>query len=340
MNELDLAIHRLALTQNGLITAADAVLLGVTPNGIRHRTANGHWQRRAAGIWRLTTQPSTWLQSLRAAQIALGPHALLSHRTAAALHGFDGFEGPEPHRPSDPSDPSGPVDVLVPWRSRGRRGPWTLHVLGPTQPWPARNLEFTTHTPTGLIVTTPARTVLDLSTLGLSDDQLGDALDSAQRMGRVSNPFLERLISRRPGTRHPGQAQLRRLMGDIGGTNRLERAMLRWLREEGLPRPTTQRTLTSQGRAIARLDFRFADVRVSLEVSGGRGHSSLRARRRHAAMVHAAQHEGEYLVELMADEVFQRQQQALDAVLTARRDAFERGMFRSGFAPDRSRPFR
>ena len=340
MNRIDLAIHHLALTQHGLITAADAARLGLTPHGIRHRTTQGHWERVAHGIWRLTTQPVTWLQRLHAAQRALGPDAWISHHTAAALHGFDGFPCPnDPSDPSDPSDPRVPVDILVPWPSRGRRGPWTLHVLGQRQPLPVHNLEYMRHRPTGLIVTTPARTVLDLSTLGLSDDLLGDALDSAQRMGRVSGPFLERLIARRPGTRHPGQQQLRRLLVDAGGTNRLERAMLRWLRDVGLPRPLTQRTLASQGRAVARLDFRFTDVRVSLEVSGARGHSSLRARRRHAAMVHAAQHMQEYLVELMTDEVMERRPEAMQAVFTARLDAYQRGMFRPGFTPDPTQPF-
>jgi len=332
VNRLDQAIHRLALAQQGLITAADATRLGITASGIRHRTTHGHWERVAVGIWRLTTQPVTWVQPLYAAHLALGPHCYISHHTAAALHGFDGFTATGPH--------TGPPDVLVPWHLRGRRGPWTLHTMGPNQPLPVPNLEYTTHRPTGLLVTTPARTVLDLSGLGLSDDLLGDALDSAWRMGQVSRQFMERLMNRRPGTKYAGRQQLLRLLNDAGGTNRLERAMLAWLRAEGLPRPETQRALNSQGRTIARLDFRFTDVRVSLEVSGARGHSSLRARRRHAAMVHAAQHEGEFLVELMPDEVFERRPAALQAVLTARQDAFQRDMFRPGFTHRPGEAFR
>lgn len=333
VNPLDLALHHLALTQHGLITAADVTRLGVTSHGVRRRITTGQWQRLTAGVWRLTTQPRTWLQRLHAAQLALGPQAWLSHHTAAALHEFDGFG-------VDLSAPDGPVDVLVAWPQRSQRGPWTLHVMGPGQPPPVPNLEVERHQATGLLVTTPARTVLDLSTLGLSDGRLGDAIDSAVRMNRASPQFIGRLLARRTGSRHRGVAQLRSLLTDTGGTNRLERAMLAWLRTEGLPRPQTQRTLRTGGRPVARLDFRFTDVRVVLEVSGALGHSSLEARRRHAAMVHAAQHEGEYLVELMADEVFQRRPGALDAVLTARRDAYERRMFRPGFAPDPSRPFR
>jgi len=337
MNALDLAIHQQALRQHGLITAADAVRLGITPHGIKHRLATGQWERLTTGIWRLTTHPVTWLQRLHTAQLALGPHAWISHHSAAALHGFHGYQG---FQHAHPTNPYGPVDVLVPWSSRGRRGPWTLHVLAANQPEPLRNLEYVTHAPTGLRIPTPARTVMDLSTLGLSDESLADALDSAIRMNAASREFLERLLDRRPSPRRRGHAQLRRLMGDIGGTNRLERAMLTWLRAEGLPRPDTQRTLVSGGRPIARLDFRFLDVRVLLEVSGALGHSSLRARRRHAAMVHAAQHEGEFLVELMSDEVFDRHPAAMAAVLTARRDAYERDMFRPGFTPDPTRPFR
>lgn len=333
MNPLDVALHHKALTQHGLITSADIARLGITPNGVRHRITTGQWERLTAGVWRLTTQPVTWLQRLYTAHLALGPQAWLSHRSAAALHGFEEFH-------HDPMNPDGPVDVLVPWALRGRRGPWTLHAMGPNQPPPVPNLEVATHQPTGLPVTTPARTVLDLSTLGLSDAHLAEAIDSAIRLNQASISFFERLLAHRTGSRHRGVAQLRRLLTDAGGTNRLERAMLAWLRAEGLPRPDTQRTLRTGGRTVARLDFRFCDVRVSLEVSGALGHSSLRARRRHADIVHACQHEGELLVELMTDEVYQCRPQAMLVIVQTRRDAYDRGMFRPGFTPDPNTPFR
>jgi hypothetical protein len=338
MNHLDLTLHHLGLRQHGLITAADAADLGMSRHGIKHRLATGQWQRVAPGIWRLTTHPITLLQRLHTAQLALGPQSWLSHHTAAALHGFEGFAQPA-HMAHQPT--THPVHVTVPWHLRGRRSPhWALHALAVNQSLPRRGLEFGTHPPTGLRVTTPARTVLDLSTLGLSDDLLGDALDSAIRMKAASATFLQRLLDQRPSSRRRGHAQLRRLMDGAGGTNRLERAMLAWLRAEGLPRPDTQRALASGGRTVARLDFRFTDVRVLLEVSGALGHSSLGARRRHAAIVHAAQQEGELLVELMADEVFQRRPHAMAVVVDTRRLAFERGMFRPGFAPDATKPFR
>jgi predicted ArsR family transcriptional regulator len=37
MNPLDVALHQRALTQHGLITAADIARLGITPNGVRRR---------------------------------------------------------------------------------------------------------------------------------------------------------------------------------------------------------------------------------------------------------------------------------------------------------------
>jgi hypothetical protein len=215
MNELDMAIHHLALGQHGLITAADLARLGITPNGVARRIATGQWQRLAHGVWRLTTQPTSWLQRLHTAQLALGPHALISHRSAAILHGFDGFDGSasqNPANPTNPTNPDHPVDVLVSWPARGRKGPWTLHVLGRSQQPPRRGLDSMFHRPSGLWVTTPARTVLDLSTLGLPDEQLLKAITSAIRSRAASTQFLESLLARRTGSRHPGTAQLRRLL--------------------------------------------------------------------------------------------------------------------------------
>ncbi len=156
MNTHDVAIDRVALAQHGLITAADAARLGISPRSVKRRVAVGQWQRLAKGVWRLTHLPDTWVQRLAAAQWSLGPQAVISHRSAAALLGF---EGPGPHQ----FGAHGPVDVLVPWDLRGRRGPWTLHALGPRQPPLRSGDDVTVHGPTGLSITTPARTRGDLA---------------------------------------------------------------------------------------------------------------------------------------------------------------------------------
>ena len=64
---------------------------------------------------------------------------------------------------------------------------------------------------------------------------------------------------------------------DSGGESRLERWLLRLVRDAGLPRPTLQKVFRVGGGQIARVDALFGD-RLIVEVEGHGTHSSRQQR--------------------------------------------------------------
>jgi hypothetical protein len=187
-----------------------------------------------------------------AALLDLGDRAVLSHHTAAALHGFDGF-------------PRRPVELTMPRGARGREAHWRLHTT--------RRLEQIDRTEVeGFACTTASRTIIDLAA-SASIGQLERAIDSAVRDGSSSPAFLGRRLANLRGRGRRGVRLLDELLVDTGGHSDLERRFLELVRRAGLPRPTCQ-PIFGRGRTIARVDFSFNPKPVIVEVSGRRGHAS------------------------------------------------------------------
>ncbi len=83
----------------------------------------------------------------------------------------------------------------------------------------------------------------------------------------------------------------------------LERAFLRLMREEGLPRPTPQVVFESDGTRFARVDFLFEGFGIVVEVSGRQGHSSPAERARDAQRRNELQDVGLQVVEYTYEHV-------------------------------------
>jgi len=81
-----------AATQHALITLDQLVELKVTRHQREHLLASGAIVRVRHEVYRLNGAPSTWQARIAAAQLAAGPGAVVSHRSAAALYGLDGFD--------------------------------------------------------------------------------------------------------------------------------------------------------------------------------------------------------------------------------------------------------
>jgi hypothetical protein len=144
---------------------------------------------------------------LSVAWLVLGPHAVVSHRSAALLHGL--MPDPEPGATG-----TRPIEL---WVSRHTpaypQKPWRLHRLPAGQAaLPA--IDVTEHLGSLVMVTSVARTVVDLSTLGLPDQVLHTAVQQAVAAGVTPRDILERSDAR-PGVgccRYPGERQLLRVL--------------------------------------------------------------------------------------------------------------------------------
>ncbi len=179
------------------------------------------------------------------------PRALLSHGSAAALWGLC---PPEP----------GPVTVTVVAGEAGRTRPGiTVHRVGTLDRRDVRRRR-------SLLVTSPARTLLDRATV-LSDRQLERELDEALVRRLTSRTAIGELLERCP--RRPGTRRLHELIDPERYTTftraESEERMLALLRRGGLPMPESNVRMES-----IEVDFLWRDERVIVEVDGWASHGT------------------------------------------------------------------
>jgi predicted transcriptional regulator of viral defense system len=205
-------LAELAARQHGVVTRAQLVALGFGAGTIAYRLKVGRLHLLHRGVYAVGHRPPSPLATAMAAVLACGPHAALSHGSAAALW------------------------KIVP------RWPATTHVTAPgehdrpgIQVHRSPHADATTHY--GIRVTTPARTLVDLADV-LTPKQLTRALNEAQVQRLVTPAELTTLVTRYPGRRTsqltPGQGATR---------SDLEDDFVRFLRRHKLPLPELNQTI-------------------------------------------------------------------------------------------------
>ena len=81
-------LHRLAESQRGLFSAAQAAQLGVSYSSLSRSVSQRQLRRVRRGVYALPGRhPSRWEEMIAAALIA-GPSSVISHTTAASAHGL------------------------------------------------------------------------------------------------------------------------------------------------------------------------------------------------------------------------------------------------------------
>jgi hypothetical protein len=248
------ALSKIASTQHGLVTRAQAIGAGAGDHTLRRLTREGGLERVERGVYRFTCVP----RSLE--QRALG--ACLARRgvvacglTAMALYGFDG-----------PS--AGRTQVLS--RSRRRQPRAGRHVLHCTRRLAAGEVVRRR----GVPVTSPARTLADVA-------------------GATSADTLERFLGHLLATRELSPAQVERMAAELRGRPAVRRAIeragmgvtpgsvlehtaLRLIRSAGLPDPAPQWPVVDGGELVGVVDFAWPERLVALEVDGYRWHGDPR----------------------------------------------------------------
>jgi hypothetical protein len=77
-----------AAARSGVVRAGDVLAAGVTESALRHAVRAGRLERLRKGIYRMADHPWLWESQLWAALFDAGPGAVVSHRSAARLHGM------------------------------------------------------------------------------------------------------------------------------------------------------------------------------------------------------------------------------------------------------------
>ncbi len=243
-------VRTAVLRRDGVVTTDELVRAGTSRGRVARRVASGEWQRLHRGVVLLQSGPPTWRQSARAALVAAGPGAALSHVSAAYVHGIV-------RRPGTQVVVSVPVEryvrphagVVV--RRRRRMPP----VCG------------------RLPATTREATVLDLVHDALTEDDVVGLLCDAVRAG-VHPWAVARAAQARTALRH--RALLRDVVEDVraGVESPLERRYDRDVeRRHGLPRSAAQ-VRERVGGTWIRADRVYVGLGVRVELDGRLAHPS------------------------------------------------------------------
>jgi hypothetical protein len=248
----DGVLASLAARQGGVVSHEQLVGLGLSPEAIQRRVRAGWLHPVHRGVYAVG-HPLLGATGRRwAAVLALDGDAFVSHQSAADAFGF---------RKSD--------TALVHVTVRGRAGRERRQGVRVHRPHALPGDEVTRHD--GLPITTPPRTLLDLSAAGLRDRPLASALDRAVKLRLLDFAELHRLLARyprRPGTRSL-KAQLSRYRGPVDTRSELERLVHELCDAHDLPLPLVNTVIEGRVR-----DFYWPHCRLVVEADSYGWHSS------------------------------------------------------------------
>jgi very-short-patch-repair endonuclease len=279
-------IAAIAAAQCGVISKSQIESMEISRSKLRTQVARGWLVPEAPRVYAIAGSPYSWERSLMAGLLCLGDESWVSHEAAAALHEFDRAM-------------KEPVEFTVRRSRRGLEVPFTVHTTA-TLP------EIDTATVGKFRCVSATRTIIDLARARIGRYRLESAIDSAVHSGASSPVVLALRLAELRSQGRWGVRLLDRLLVDSGGHTRLERLFLQIVREAGLPRPATQVVFRRDGRAHARVDFRFEPFQVVVEVSGKKGHSSTRERAKDAQRRNELQDAGHAVYEYTWEDVNER----------------------------------
>jgi very-short-patch-repair endonuclease len=240
-------LWRLSARQHGIVTHDQLAEHGLSAEAIRHRLKIGRLHALARGVYAVgrpqVSREGRWL----AAVLSCGPHAALSHGSAAALWGI---------RPVTRVDE---IHVSVPARVDRRRPGVRLHRIAGLGP-DIRHRD-------GIPVVSPARTLLNQATT-LPARRLEADVNAADVHGLIGPPQLRSALVGFAG--QPGVAALRELVDRHTfrlTRSELERLFLPVAARAGLPTPQTQQRV--HGFTV---DFFWPGLGLVVETDGLRYH--------------------------------------------------------------------
>jgi very-short-patch-repair endonuclease len=252
-------MEALAKTQHGLVTRAQALECGLSRSAIQHRRERGRWELVARGVYRISGALESPRQRALVAVLASGPDAVLSHASAAALHGFPGFD----------------IEPLT--VSLGRDGRRSLRGVRQEQ-----SLALPDHHKSvvdGIACTTVARTLFDLCG-DIHARRAERAMDTALARRWVTMPKLWRVLIDLAEHGRAGTVLMRTLLEErredfVPPESELEARFVELARRYGLPEPERQVDLGDDTGWIGRVDFLFRGARIVVEVDGAEFHDGL-----------------------------------------------------------------
>jgi len=237
----DLAASRIASRQKTLLTTEQLLACELSQDAVEYRLERGRLHAVFRGVYSVGCGELPPLALELAGLLACGERTFISHRSAAFVWGLT--ENPPPE-----------VEVSVVGRCCKPRTGLLVHRIQSIDP-----REVTRHE--GLWLSSPARACLEVAAISLSD--LPGMIDAGLGNRRLKKRDLEAVVSRHRGER--GVGRLAAILGDESAMtitrSRAEKAMLKLIRDSGLPVPEVNAPLGPY-----RPDFMWRAHRLILEL--------------------------------------------------------------------------
>jgi hypothetical protein len=254
---VDRSIAILANRRCGVFTRRNVFELGGDDRLIARRLREGRWERVAPGVYALTGSQPTWHQQLWIARLTAGFFAVVSHESGAAFHRWPGF-------------PEGAVSFLVQHGSHPRVPGATFHET--------RDLWLVdTMVIDNFIVTTPARTLLDLAGSGTRFGRLAAAVDHATTRRQATYKQIDAELGAQARRGKPGVRLLTEVLdsrrGEPAPESELERRHFALYDRFGGPRPVPQWPYPGREQVPGCADAGFPEALLAVETDGRTWHT-------------------------------------------------------------------
>ena len=238
----DARVARLAAERDGVLSIHQLRRCGLDGDAVATRVRLGRLHRLYRGVYAVGHPGLTLRGRFRAAVLACGESAVLSHFAAAAFWGFWAWE-------------ERLIDVTI-------SGSGTRDLRG-VRAHRSRAVERDVLVRCGMRVTTPARTLLDLAAV-LPERALRSLVRRAEAQGAVSIRQILELLARSNG--HRGAGKLRAVIAGGSAPTRsdLEDLLLDLLDRAGIERPEINAPLRFGGETIIP-DYLWRDRQVAIE---------------------------------------------------------------------------
>lgn len=307
---MDLApLNVVAARQHGLVTRADLARLDVTPR--QRRTLVGHHALEPVGrrTFRVGGAPITAASTVLAACLDTG--GVATEGSAGWLHSLGRLSAPE--RP-----------VVLVLRPGGDHHSPIAEVR--TTNWlPSNDISAVD----GIPCLSVARTLFSLAAAAEDGGALlRDLVDEAVRDRKATDAWLWWVLEHLRRRGRGGVILLEQILVERAGgavtESWLERELLALLSRAGVPLPVCQARVRSDGAFVGRVDFLYPELRIVIEVSGHRAHSTRAQRASDARRRNGLQAAGLQVLEFTFEDVVTEPDYVVASVVEARARAARR----------------
>jgi hypothetical protein len=259
MHMADMVANQLSYRQCGVFATWQLDRAGVPHAARQRRVGSGAWTLPRAGVYALAGVAPSFEQRLWAAWLAVGPHSVVSHETAAERHVM-------------PNVVRGRLVFTVPHSGWHRIPGVFVHQLSDVLADHVTDVG-------GLPVTTPARTVVDLAAV-VHPARLARIVEDGKHAGIVSYESIGQCLTTVARRGKPGVRSLTRVLDRFGPgvavtMSTLERKTLELVKDHGLPMPLAQYPFPGRQFTNGCVDFAYPSAKLVLETDGRRWHSRI-----------------------------------------------------------------